>query len=176
MLKANGRYKAKIENYTIARTKKGDPMVQIVFNVEDHEGANHSVWWTGTLAHEKALPITLDALCICGYVGTSIKDFEKIRDGVTSGALDCERELLVTIDIENDLEGKPRNRVKWINLPGAQKFKNIMEASDLRVSLAGLNIEGALAAIRSEKGYVAEYKMAPVVAAPTQQDLDDIPF
>jgi hypothetical protein len=96
-------------------TSKGREQVAVQFAIVDGEYAGRNFTWYGYFGDDlngsaKNTPteITIKALRACGWAGDDITNLEGID----------REEVELVIAIEPDLEGTPRNRVKWVNKPG----------------------------------------------------------
>lgn len=158
----SGTYEAKIQDYSVGETKKGDPMAMIRFQIFDAEGVAHSITWYGTFSSPKAQEITCEALAVCGWTTKNPADLAK---GAGSGVLDEKRTVSLTI-APDTYNGKTRMKVKYINPPGGGGFRNKMEHKDAVKLFNGLNLAGI----------AAEVQKKHKSAAPTVDTEEPIPF
>lgn len=150
-----GTFKARIVNYTISTTQKGDPQIEVLFEFNDGDaiqtgGTNHQVRWWGYLT-EKAIPYTLKALEVMGFKGKTDDDFSKLADGVEGGMLDIGKDLLLVLEEETNDNGKKYVKVRWINDPDRAPggFKTALSRGEAKVKIGALNLAGQMAMLRS---------------------------
>lgn len=156
-----GKFTAKIVDYAIRSTKNGDPEPTIRFRWDDHE------WnWRGSLKEGKAREITLKALFACGFSGD---DLSILAEGVVSGALDTDKELLLSVAIELGQDGKEYPVIKSINEIGWQGFQDTMDRGEAIRKMAGMNLKGEIAALKKSIP-AATQKKTNVIS------VNDIPF
>jgi len=74
--------------------------------------SGESITWTGTFASETAIRIALDAMRAMGWTGSTILDLTGIGSTVVEAVVEHET-----------YQGETRARVKFINVPGASRFK-----------------------------------------------------
>jgi Zn-dependent M28 family amino/carboxypeptidase len=164
---APGYYMAKIGNYGIKKTKAGDPAPTIVFEV-NVDGANHRVFWQGTLKDGPGRDITMKALAVCGF--TNVRAFPYLADGLSSGLLDVKKEVQITVEHEKAIDDpeKVYPRVKWINDAGGGKFKDAISTQDAITLMQGMGLEGDFMRIAQENGFKVSHD--PVKAKKKEAD------
>jgi hypothetical protein len=136
---AEGKYKGSVLDYGIGLTKAGLPQVLMVVEFTDHLGAKHEMPWYGTLKQGPGKNITLQALKACGFPTEARDRLHELAAGVDSGLLDLTREVQVTIAHEQDDQGRPMARVRWINSPGGaimSKKISVEEAAEAMKKIA----------------------------------------
>jgi len=147
-----GTYKGQILDYGIKKTSKGDPSPTIAFEVHDSAGVVHKVYWQGSW-NGKALDLTMEALLVCGL--KSPQSLKHLAEGNISGVLD--RELVLDLDIGIEVNSndpsKKYNRVNWINLSGAAKFKDAMSIQEFAPEIESRGLIVDLMRVAQEKGY-----------------------
>lgn len=74
--------------------------------------SGESITWTGTFASETAIRIALDAMRAMGWTGSTILDLTGIGSTVVEAVVEHET-----------YQGETRARVRFINVPGASRFK-----------------------------------------------------
>jgi len=177
-----GYYAAKIVNYGLKKTKAGDPAPTIAFEVVV-DAKPYRVYWQGSLKDGTARDITLKALAICGF--TNVRSFANIADGPSTGLLDTEKEVQVTIQHQMDeVTGNKYIRVQWINESGGGKFKDAIGLQEAQVLIQGMGLEADFMRIAKENGYKVTNDAVKKQAVATQEkspfkevaDLDSIPF
>lgn len=109
MLLEAGRYLARVEDYAVRISKKGDPLVVIVFNV-----SNELVYWNGNFVNDMGREIALKTLAECG-----LKDIKSLTNGTfaegkSSNCLDMKKDIHVVVDITNGDNGKQFNSIKYV--------------------------------------------------------------
>lgn len=172
-----GRYKGKVTDYGAKETAKHEPAIAIRITFVDADDVQHDVVWQGSLSHgtdptkKRPLDITLETLEACGFDFHKHKNLLPIADGLSSGALDTETEVLVTVEIAT-WEGKPFARAQYINRSGG--FKGGLGKESFATKCAGLNLDAEVLSYRSK---VPRPVAKPVVSnAPAAIDPSDIPF
>jgi len=161
-----GSFDAKVKDYSIGTTKKGDPMAMVRFELFDSEGLAHIITWYGTFGTEKSAEITCEALAICGW---STKNPADLAKGKGSGVLSEDKIVSLTI-AQDTYDGKTRMKIKYINPVGGGGFRNQMEHSDAVKLFNGLNLAG-IAAVAQKK-----HKKEIVNHAPTMDADEPVPF
>jgi hypothetical protein len=122
-----GTYRAKPLAYQFGYTKDNKEQVLVDFRiVEECEFNGWVLPWFGFFT-DKTWDRTLESLHHCGWVGDDLSDI---------GVLDQEVEIVV--DIEPDLEGVDRNKVRWVNKIGAGRItlQKPMVGNDLKMFAA----------------------------------------
>lgn len=127
-----GTYKAIVVSHAISETKAGEPQAAIVFSFDD--GGPKTITWFGSF-REKARPITIKALLVCGLQGNN-----------PAGPLEIGREVSIVVDDETGNDGKVRTKVKWVNQLGGTR--NVIAQDLAQAKLSAL--EGAVMAAREE--------------------------
>lgn len=175
---APGYYEAKIINYGIKKTKKGDPAPVIIFNAETEEGKQH-VFWSGSLNDGKARDITLKTLAICGF--RNVSAFPYLAEGPSSGLLNMEKEVQITVEHESVEEVDKKTgekiirkyaKVRWINESGGGRFKEAIDVQHAKVLMMNMGLEADFLRIASENGYETKSELVK----PSAIHSEDIPF
>ncbi len=172
-----GNYIGKIFDYGIKTTKEGLAAPTIAFIVSDSSGTQVKVFWQGTFKEGRGQEICLETLLRCGLSDPS--DLKNLGQGRKSGILDIEKEFDLAIIKEKNNEGKPFNKVDWVNEAG---FRNQVKANDAATMVAGLNLEGPLMAIAAAKGYTLKTagrrpsSSNPHMTPDALAALDELPF
>lgn len=156
-----GFYSAKIIDYGVKKTSKGDPAPTIAFEVLDSAGATHKVFWQGSF-NGRAIDFTLEALLVCGL--TDPTKLSLLANQKASGLLDLEKtfEVDVSIEVNQNDPSKKYNRINWINESGATKFKDAITAQEFSPEIERLNLVGELMRIAQEKGYKLGDRVAEI--------------
>jgi hypothetical protein len=141
-----GTYEAKVNDFGLTETKKGDPMAMIRFQYQDSEGDQHFITWYGTFVHEKAQEISCETLALCGYTSNNIADLAK---GAQSGVLNQNKVVSITIAGE-EWEGKVRMKVKYVNPVGGAGFRSQLTHADAVQKFKGVNIGAAMSAAKKK--------------------------
>lgn len=151
MLLDPGIYKAKIADYGIRRTSKGDPAPTIAFIVEAN-GSQHRVFWQGSW-NGHGMDICMEALLVCGL--RSAQDLMYVAEGRSSGVLDTESsfDITVEVDVNQNDPMKRYNKVKWINAEGGKKFKDAMSVQEFAPEINGRNLVADLMRVAQAKGF-----------------------
>ena len=148
-----GKYLGQIVNYGLRDAKDNGVMAVIEMDYKDSENDPHRLIWRGSFSGT-ALQYTLKTLLVCGLD----RDAAALADGPQSGALNMEKEFVITVSAE-EYQGKTYYRIAWINEPG---LSNLLTKAEAAQRLSGMNIQGELMALRKSTGYkpkAAEPKM-----------------
>lgn len=162
-----GIYEAKVSDYGVAETKKGDPMAMMRFTYADGDGDNHFITWYGTFGSEKSKEISCQALALCGYTSSNLADLAK---GKGSNVLDESRLVSITV-AQEDWEGKTRMKVKYVNPAGGAGFRNQLTHQDAVKKFKGVSIGAAMA--EAKKKHTTK---AIVNHVPTFETDEPVPF
>lgn len=123
----NGKFNAKIKDYTTSESSNGNVQIAIQFNVEV-DGGEKTMSWYGYLT-EKAKKQTLITLINCGLESRNFNQLHKLIDGVQSGLLDTNKAMSLEIQQEpsSNSDGSPkfddngnaimRDVIRWVNDP-----------------------------------------------------------
>lgn len=154
-----GPYRAKVIDYGIGATKKGEPQAVVMFRFADADGDSHDLTWFGYFS-EKARPYTAKNLVTLGFKGDNPGALVK---GKGSGVLDEMKEVEIVVGWDTYTnpetgEQKGRWRVNFINEIGASRFNNLMEANEVALKFQGMDFGADFAAARAE----AKVSSAPV--------------
>lgn len=165
-----GTYRAVPTGYQFGYTKDNKEQVLVDFRiVEEGEFNEWTVPWFGFFT-DKTWDRTLESLRHCGWVGDDLSDL---------GLLDQEVEIV--IDIEADLQGVDRNKVRWVNKIGAGRItlQKPMVGNDLKMFAAKMKARAgnrpAAQPARSSNSGSSQSTGRGWDDPPPPQD-DDIPF
>ena len=103
MLEA-GRYRARGVEAGLGYTNGGSEQIAVLLEVQVPEGAPERITWYGYFT-EKTTERTLESLRHLGWSTDDLSDLTGIDAN----------EVEVIVEHEDDLDGNPRARVKWIN-------------------------------------------------------------
>jgi hypothetical protein len=138
-----GRYKARLIDHGVSKTKAGDPQAVARFEFETSAGYREMTWF-GSFK-EGAIEHTLRALVTMGLKGSN-----------PAGALEIGREVSIVISVDKDEKGVERNRINWVNsLGGIQNKVDQREASAMLERYSG-----AVMALKERDGVPVEKKAA----------------
>jgi hypothetical protein len=130
-----GRYKAKVIDHGISKTKAGDPQAVVRFEFETTTGYRELTWF-GSFK-EGALEHTVRALVNCGLKGAN-----------PASALEIGKEVSIVVEIDKDQKGEDRNVVRWVNSLGG-----ITNKIDQREANALLErFSGVVMALKEKEG------------------------
>lgn len=165
-----GTYVGNVIDYGINETKKGNPQIFIKFHLPQIE---KKLTWFGSLASEKAIEITCKALINCGFSKT---DLALLTNGVESGELDTDKELILVVENE-EYEGKTRTKIQWINLPNAGVQNKLDQAGAVQ-KLSGLNVAGIMMQLQQEAGVKSNvtYESNQQKSEQSDRSSDNAPF
>lgn len=148
-----GKYVAKVTDYSVATTLKGDPSIVIRFGFD----GDKSLVWNGYLT-EKTQEKTAEVLALLG-----LKEDDKIQDlidGPPSCLLDLNKEVELVIAMET-YEGKTRPRIQYVNQLGGASFRNVMEKDEFKIKIGGMDLKNKIKAARAKLGIRSKSEPAP---------------
>ena len=161
-----GVFQAKVVDYGVTKSKAGDPMVAVRFQIFDTEGQSHNITWYGSFKSPKSQEISAEALAVCGM---KTKNFAELTGGAGSGVLDENRIVSLTLANE-EWNGNVRLKVKYINPVGGSGFRDKMDKADAAKLFNGLNLSGVAAT--AQRKHIKEI----VNHAPKFEAEEPIPF
>jgi hypothetical protein len=142
----SGRYKAKVVDHGITKTKAGDPQATVRFELETSVGYRELTWF-GSF-NGGAVEHTVRALVNCGLKGSN-----------PAGDLEIGKEVSIVVEIDKDQNGNDRNVIRWVNAPGG-----VLNKMDKREAGALLErFSGVVMALKEKDGH-------PAVKAAPQED------
>lgn len=158
-----GTYRARARTAAMGMTGTGKEQVAVLFDLLDHQG--QSITWYGYWT-EAAIDRTVESLRNCGWRGADVSDFTGIDAN----------EVFIVIEHEDDLNGVPRARVKWVNGSGGLAMRAALDPTQVKTVAARL--KGAILASDRSAGRTAHTngKGGTPPAARTPSGGDDIPF
>lgn len=177
-----GVYDGRVANYGMRATKKGgapEPVIAFKVNVD---GKERVVYWRGSLKEGKAREITIEALLTCGL---STKNLAALADGPQSGALDCEKELSLTVINEaNEENGNLYAKVQYVNSAAGTLRNTISKQEAVQKLSIFKSLQADILNIAKKRGYKLDgAASAPKDnyqsfgnEAPPPHDAADIPF
>lgn len=152
-LKSPGVYKAKIKDYGFTEPKAGkNPQAMVQFTIIEEgplpKDPPDEITWYASF-NGGALPITLETLVhTLGFRGQTGAE---LVEGIGSKMLN--EDAVYELDCQNETwEGKERLKVKWINLEGAARRMEKLDAAGAKIFVGGMNLAGELASMRSKPG------------------------
>jgi hypothetical protein len=166
-----GTHRAAVTDWAITATKSNDPQVAVVFEVLVNDECRRITWY-GSFK-EKARPITLKALLVCGFKPNG--DLNAIADGIPGGALSAGKEVDIVISHELDQQGTKRARVQWVNQIGGAGFKEKLEKGqfqlpDMRGDLMAAALDMGIKPTNTGRPPVGQQRQgAPANGRPPQQ-------
>lgn len=138
MIVTPGKYLAKVNEYGISETSKGNPQIVISFafhshpNKSDQKSEKIILNWYGSLKQGRPAEITFDVLFACGFLSD---DISLLAAGKDSNSLSLETDMEITVAKE-EYEGQTRLRIKWVSLPNRadrqQSNKRKISIEDMR--------------------------------------------
>lgn len=143
-----GKFPAKLKTYGLEESRAGHPMVVAIFILKDEHGQDHNLTWRGSLKPGRASELTIDQLLILGLKGD---DLTGLAQGAESGLLNTEKEVSVSVEIE-DYKGRLLPKIAWINRVSGEGFKAQMSKDEAVKKFAGLNLKTIVAQRRTEIG------------------------
>lgn len=129
-----GRYKAKLVEHAITSTQAGEPQATVRFEFETEDGPRQLIWF-GSFK-EKAQEHTIKALLVCG-----------LKENNPAGPLEIGKEVMITVDVDVDQQGKGRNVIRWINKLG---ISNALDKNEAKAKLD--KFSGAVMSLKQKEG------------------------
>lgn len=123
----------KVDDYGIRMSKKGDPLVVIVFAVE-----NEKIYWNGNFLNDMGRAITLKTLAECGLKDIKALTNGTFAEGKSSGCLDTKKEIVVGVDVTNGDNGKTFYSIKYV---GAGDMKEGVDKASAAKLFTGMGLE-----------------------------------
>lgn len=152
-----GTYKAKLVDYGMSETSKGDAQIVLKFNVETEDGIVPMTKFL-SLKEGKAREFSYRAMSACGFDGSPV---ESIAGGKGTGCFDMVNPVDVVCQMESDGKGGSVCRISFINKPGGGFGKQILPAE---------------AANKVSINFAAEMKGLGIELGQGTRNTDDIPF
>lgn len=128
----NGKYRARAREWDLGMTGTGKEQLAIAFDFLDHPGESMTAYLYFT---DETLDRTIKAMRDMGWTGN---DLENITD------LD-RNEVTVVVEAEEDLEGKMRPRIKWINGSGGLALKQALDPNQRKAFAARMKAKVLMA-------------------------------
>lgn len=140
--------KARASESALGYTANDTEQVAIDFELLEGDDQGKHITWYGFFT-DKTIEVTLKSLRTCGFTSDNLADLNLPVDENGIGT----NEVTLVIEHEEDLEGNPRARVRWINGGGGVALKTRMDA-------------GAAAAFAERmKGHVLAHKQRTAPSA-----------
>lgn len=129
-----GRYTGKIEDYGIRMSRKQEPLIVIIFNVEGER-----VYWNGNFSNDMGREITLKTLAECGL--RDIKDLTNgsFAEGKASASLDMSKEIVLGVDVVTGENGKQFNSIKYVG--AGDGMKDMVDKAKAATLFVGMGLE-----------------------------------
>ena len=165
-----GKYLGKIVDYSISQKNEStEPMLQVQFEFEVPEiGKRHLTLFKYFKGN--ATKYTLEFLATVGLRGNDPGVL--IDRHMGSGFLDEVGEFDIEVLVEN-FEGKPRNKIGWVNRPGSFGVAKADQTQVASLKHRLGDLRGAMLQARKETGYA---EPAPIKKATDYITTDDCPF
>lgn len=139
-----GTYKAVCDAADLGYTNDNKPQVALSMRITEGENQGARLVWYGYFT-EKTLKSTIRALRACGWIGTDISDIRSCI--IDNGG----KQVTIVVEHEEDLDGRVRARVRWINEEGGPALKRPMTAEE-RVRFAA-QLEATLLRVKDDPDY-----------------------
>jgi len=166
-----GKHLAKLKDYAMTVTSSEKLQILLVFEFEFNDQTKELTWY-GSFKEGRAREITLDTLFLCGFSGEDLSILAELN---TSGALDCDQQVQIVVELREDLQGKERLQISWVNPVGGAAFKNRLTRKEAAIKLLGLNLKEELLA-RQNAGTKNNSAPSAAPANSTMFTANDIPF
>jgi len=132
-LLVDGSYLGRGVDWSLGETSTGKNQVAILIHLIE---PNRHMAWYGFFTDE-TIDSTHKALRALGWTGESYDDLTGID----------QLEVSCVVGTEDDQEGKPRNRIRWINKPLTAGMLMKKQLTDNERKLFGLKMKGKLMAL-----------------------------
>jgi hypothetical protein len=178
-----GKHNGRVINYGFKTTQAGDPAVVVEFKIDTGtESVNLS--WQGSMKTDRKTPesmsawdFTKQALEACGLVfdpATIEKDWNAMAGGVSSGVLDTDRDVQLTVEYKKSTSGYEYASISKVSKAGGAIFSGLLPAPQA-VAMFKQNgfINHLVAEAQKEK---MKPGFTPKSATPTAPQPSDIPF
>jgi hypothetical protein len=106
------RYAARAKTWGLGETSKGTEQIAVEFEILTEEAEFNHITWFGYFS-DKTFERTIESLRHCGWTGHDLTDLT---------GLDA-NEVELVIEDEDDEDGNPRARVRWVNRKGGLALK-----------------------------------------------------
>jgi len=162
--------KARAVEAALGMTSKGGEQIAISFQLLEGPNEGSRVTWYGFFT-EKTLARTFETLEHCGWEGDDLSNLDGIE----------RNDVYLVIEHEQDQDGQPRARVRWVNAVGGIAMQHRMAPA--QATSFAQRMRGQVLAHRQAKGQppaprtgnVQPRQQAARPAAPPPDD-DNIPF
>lgn len=145
-----GTYRAKAVEGALGETSTGKEQVAVVFDLLD---AGQKITWYGYFT-DKTLESTFRALRTAGWTGQDLSDLSTLsREDVP--------EVHLVVEHEDDKEGQPRARVRWVNSTGGMGLKSALAPDKAKAFAA--RMRGAVASFDRNAGPALKAPATPAV-------------
>ncbi len=134
-----GTYRAKAVEGALGETSTGKEQVAVVFDLLD---AGQKITWYGYFT-DKTLESTFKALRTAGWRGQDLSDLSDLSRQDTP-------EVNLVVEHEDDKEGQPRARVRWVNSTNGVGLKAALAPDKAKAFAA--RMKGAVAAFDRGNG------------------------
>jgi hypothetical protein len=129
-----GRNIGRVEDYGVRTSKKGDPLIVIVFNVQGER-----IYWNGNFTNDMGRKISLETLAECG-----LKDIKSLTNGTfaegkKSGCLDTDKDIIVGVDLTTGENGKQFYAIKYVG--GGDGVKDAVDKAKAASLFTGMGLE-----------------------------------
>jgi hypothetical protein len=144
-----GRYAAVALDAQLGMSSKGTEQIAVKFQIE----GGRTITWYGYFS-DAAYMGTLKAMRAMGFKGQDVTDLSSIHGG----------KCIVVIEHEPDLNGNPRDRVKWVNALNTPMMKSQMNTA--QTATFASKMKARIAAAKEELAEIPQPDKAE----------DDLPF
>lgn len=136
-----GRYKARGVEAALGFTGTGKEQVAILLEITEGEHAGDRITWYGFFT-EKTTERTFESLRALGWSGDDLADL----------ASTSANEVSIVVEHEEDNEGTPRARVRWINGGGGIAMRDTMDAGAAKAFAARMKGQAIASRQRAKPG------------------------
>lgn len=133
-----GRYTGKGMDWILGESSTGKIQVAVLIHLPE---VQREMAWYGFFT-EETIESTHKALRALGWTGDDYSDLT----GIDRNEVSC------VIGIENDQEGKPRNRIRWINPPLTAGMLVKKQLNDAEKKAFGAKMKGKLLGLDRKMG------------------------
>lgn len=139
---AEGNWKARATEAALGFSSKGTQQVAVDLVLLEGDDAGKHITWYGYFS-DATFERTIESLRTLGWEGDDLSNLTGID----------KNDVYAVIEHEDDLQGQPRARVKWINGSGGLALKERMDAGQAKAFAA--QMKGRVLALKQKGGAAA---------------------
>lgn len=176
MYESDIRVTGTVVSSALGRASTGTEQVGVCFEYLDAQKQPQKITWYGYFSSEKATQIADEALEALGWKPADHQwDYYVLNQDGEENPIIGKKASLV-LGQEDDLDGNPRLKVKFVNAIGGLQMKDRMTPDAAREFAARMRARVTGATPSAPRPKPAATPKQPAKPAQTSQDFDDIPF